>query len=433
MDQTKTKQGAVNREQPAVALLLSGGNSDAIAGTILRATREGHDVLAYTDERTTAEAESFARELGAILIDSPQVRENGNNPINYLATRAREIGYPGLVVVDDPCTRIDLAASTEGLQTASEYTVEAIPATAVAETASTIAAIPAYNEAGSIGEVVRTTRQYVDEVMVIDDGSTDETVAVASEAGATVIRHETNRGYGAALKTAFQEADRANVDQLVTIDGDGQHDPADIVRLLNVQHETKNEIVIGSRFVDGSNTELPVYRQVGIGIVNTLTNAALGVVRARNRVSDTQCGFRAYDRTAIASLAADSNMSEGMGASTDILYHAFTNGYRIREVGTTVDYDVEGANSQNPVSHGLHLVNNLLRTVEYEHPVLVLGIPGFIFAFIGITFGYLTVTNYLQTMTLSIGLGGVSAFFFLTGIFAAFTAIILHAMVPLVE
>lgn len=433
MDQTKIKQVAVNREQPAVGLLLSGGDSDAIAGTVLRAAREGHDVLAYTDERTTAEAESFARELGAILIDAPQVREDGDDPINRLATRAREMGYPGLLVVHDPGTRIDLAASTEELQTASEYTTEAIPATAVAETTSTIAAIPAYNEAGTIGAVVRSTRQYVDEVMVVDDGSTDETVARASEAGATVIRHETNRGYGAALKTAFEEAHRANVDHLVIIDGDGQHDPADIERLIDVQRETESEVVIGSRFADGSNTDLPMYRRVGIGIVNTLTNATLGAVRGRDRVSDTQCGFRAYDRTAIESLAEDSTLGEGMGASTDILHHAFNQGYRIKEVGTTVDYDVEGANTQNPFSHGMHLVNNLLRTVEFEHPVLVLGLPGFIFAFIGLALGYWTVANYLQTMTFPIGLAGTSAIFFLTGIFAAFTAIILHAMNQLVE
>jgi len=91
-----------------------------------------------------------------------------------------------------------------------------------------LAAIPAYNEEAAIADVVTETKQYADLVLVIDDGSSDDTVLLAKEAGATVIEHEENGGYGAALRTAFREANRRRADHLVILDGDGQHDPSDI-------------------------------------------------------------------------------------------------------------------------------------------------------------------------------------------------------------
>jgi hypothetical protein len=117
-----------------------------------------------------------------------------------------------------------------------------------------------------------------------------------------------------------------------------------------------------------------------------------------------------------------------MGASTDILHHAHARNYEIAEIGTTVDYDVENASSRNPVQHGLTLVANILRTVESERPVLILGVPGFILAFLGVAFGYMTFSNFLSTNTFPIGMAIASVFFSLIGVFSGFTAIILHAL-----
>ena len=105
---------------------------------------------------------------------------------------------------------------------------------------------------------------YADCVLVIDDGSTDETVTRAYETGATTIEHERNWGYGAALRTAFEEAARRDADHLVVLDGDGQHNPSDIPRLVAEQERGDAEIVIGNRFVDGHESTIPLYRRLGL-------------------------------------------------------------------------------------------------------------------------------------------------------------------------
>jgi len=151
-------------------------------------------------------------------------------------------------------------------------------------------------------------------VLVIDDGSSDDTVLLAKEAGATVIEHEENGGYGAALRTAFREANRRRADHLVILDGDGQHDPSDIPGAVDVQGDGA-DIVIGSRFAEGSETELPLYRRFGLAVVNALTNLSMGVlVRSKSRVGDTQSGFRTYNREAIESLSEDPSIGSGMSA-----------------------------------------------------------------------------------------------------------------------
>ena len=413
------------REQPAIGILDT-GDSDAVAGTILRAREQGYHAFVVT-ESDESEAARFARELGAEVV-TPEVRPTDESRTDRLRRVARKQGFPGVIYHEEPARRIDFEESTQAVWDGEEYVVTAQVASAMETQPSVLVGIPAYNEAGSIGEVVRAARAHAEEVLVVDDGSADETAAEARDAGATVVEHGQNRGYGAALKTVFQEAHRGGAAHLVILDGDGQHDASDVSRLVDHQRETEAEIVIGSRFEGGSNTDLPLYRRFGLAVVNVMTNLSLGAVRPSSRIRDTQCGFRCYSREAIESLAADTTIGDHMGASTDILHHAFTRGYAVEEVGTTVDYDVENANSRNPVRHGLALVSNILRTIEHEHPVLILGVPGFILAFIGITFGYITFTTFLSTNVFPIGTAITSVFFTLAGVFTGFTAIILHSL-----
>lgn len=224
------------------------------------------------------------------------------------------------------------------------------------------------------------------------------------------------------------ESKWAGAAYLAILDGDDQHDPADIPRLVERQQTGDANIVIGSRFEEVSETELPLYRRVSLRVVNMLTNLSLGVVRKRSRIDDTQIGFRVYDETAVALLVEADEIGNNMGASTDILYHAHRHGYDIEEVGTTIDYDVEDASSQNPVSHDLQFVQNILGTVERKRPVTVFGVPGFISAILGLGFGYFTFSHYITTGTFPLGLAIASVFFTLAGISAAFTAIILHSL-----
>lgn len=296
------------------------------------------------------------------------------------------------------------------------------------ETPLIVIGIPAYNEANSIASVIESASKFGDRVIVVDDGSRDNTALEASEAGANVIEHEYNRGYGAALKTLFQAADRQNAQHLVILDADNQHDPTDIPRLIATQRDANAEVVIGSRFGDGASTDAPSYRRFGLFVVNTLTNMSIGAFRPSKRISDTQSGFRAYNRRAIAGLADDTTIGSQMNASTDILYYAHQHGYDIDEIGITVRYDVENASSSDPISHGYNLVNNITATVQNAHPLISLGMPGFLGLLLGVSSTYWLVADYLTTGSLSFLLTTLSALLWFGGFFVCIAAVILHTI-----
>ncbi|MDS0281602.1 glycosyltransferase family 2 protein [Haloarcula onubensis] len=243
--------------------------------------------------------------------------------------------------------------------------------------------IPAYNEADTVGDVVRAACDPGADVLVVDDGSDDRTAAVAADAGATVLQHDQNRGYGAALGTLFSAAHDHGADHLVVVDADGQHDPADALDLVATQRATGGDIVIGSRFVEGSETDMPLYRRAGLGVINGLTGAALTLGYSAERVADSQSGFRAYNADAIELLACDADLSDGMDASLDILFHAADEDYSFTEVPADVTYDVAEANTHNPVVHGTVLVSNIFGRVLSDRPGRVLGVPGSICLLLG--------------------------------------------------
>ncbi|MGB4504263.1 MAG: glycosyltransferase family 2 protein, partial [Syntrophaceticus sp.] len=112
-----------------------------------------------------------------------------------------------------------------------------------------IAAIPAYNEARHIEEIVSSTLQYVNQVIVVDDGSTDGTGERAREAGAFVVKHQQNRGYGGALKSCLEKGREQGADVLVLLDADGQHLPDEAPKVVRPVLEGRADIVIGSRFL----------------------------------------------------------------------------------------------------------------------------------------------------------------------------------------
>ncbi|ARS89972.1 glycosyltransferase family 2 protein [Natrarchaeobaculum aegyptiacum] len=420
---------SVSTDDPVVGMVLTPDRGATVPAAILRARQHGwHTIVTTTDP----DLEWFAvvQEMDDVLTVSPTDLDTDGvtDPWENLTRTARSAGFPGVVAHCDPTVPVDYDASAQRLAETDRYSVEAVATPPVDTEATVLAAIPAFNEAAEIDTVVSSALEYADEVLVVDDGSTDGTPSIAREAGATVVEHERNRGYGGSLKTIFGQAARSQATHLVILDGDGQHDPADIPALVDAQRDSEAELVIGSRFAPGSETSLPAYRRVGLFVVNVLTNLSLGVVRPRSWVGDTQSGFRAYDRRAIESLAMDDSIGDEMGASTDILHHAHSHDYHIDEVGTTIDYDVDNASSQNPVTHGLHLVVNILRTVEEERPLSSLGLPGFASTIVGVGVAYLTMTTYIDAGTFPLGLALVSVFLTLAGIFACFTSIILHSL-----
>lgn len=425
----KISMESTSTDVPAIGVVMSGEDADMLARVVLRAHRRGHNVLVIHlfAERSSGVID-FTQQLGASVVSVPRATTE-TEAWETLAQTACEYGYPGLICHRDLTEYIDYDRSLDRLRTSETYTVDAEPGVSPDEQTELelLVAIPAYNEAATIADVVADASSYADCVLVVDDGSDDATVARARDAGAVVVEHERNKGYGGALRTIFREGQRRRASCLVVIDGDGQHRTADIPRLVQRLDETDADLVIGNRF-EGENTEIPIYRQFGLWVINVLTNASMGIFRPRDRVTDTQSGFRAYGRQAIRTLAEDETIGTNMAASIDILHHAHRQGYTIEDVGTTISYDVEDASSQNPVTHGLALVSTTLRTIEREHPIGILGIPGFLVTFVGFGFSYWSITVYLRAGVLPFGPALASVFCLLFGIFAVFTAIVLHSL-----
>ncbi|RLC81064.1 MAG: hypothetical protein DRJ03_09950 [Chloroflexi bacterium] len=206
-----------------------------------------------------------------------------------------------------------------------------------------VAAIPCYNEAHFIADVVRQTQQHVDITVVVDDGSTDGTAEAAQAAGAQVIRHPTNLGPGAAARNCLQAGLDRQADILVTLDGDGQHDPDEILQVIAPILAGEADLVIGSRFL-GRYNNVAGYRRFGINVITFLYNFG-----ARAKITDGQSCFRAYNRRALDTLRIT---EPGFGFSVETLVQARNAGLRIREASISCVYHEE-SHSMNPVLHGV--------------------------------------------------------------------------------
>src|ERR1700687_207155 len=226
--------------------------------------------------------------------------------------------------------------------------------------------IPAYNEEKIIGDIVKRSKLYSDKVIVCDDGSTDNTAKIARESGAQVITHKKNDGYGAAIITLFDAARNEDADIMITLDGDGQHNPDQIPFLANTLQENNVDVVIGSRFLDNTS-DTPGYRKRGIKIITSAANFG-----ADFKVSDSQSGFRAYSKRAINSIHPTET---GMTVSTEILLKISNKGLSVAEVPITVSYDGK-TSTEHPVPHGIVVLMNTLKFVSVKHPILFYGLPG---------------------------------------------------------
>ena len=216
-----------------------------------------------------------------------------------------------------------------------------------------VATIPCYNEEHYIADVVHRTKKYVDQVIVIDDGSQDNTLKVAQDAGACVIRSESNIGAGAATKSCFKAAKTHSADILVTLDGDNQHFPEEIPNLLAPILSDDADLVIGTRF-RGGVSNIPRYRKLGISLITWLINIGSDV-----KISDAQSCFRAHN----ARLLENVNITDsGFGFSVQIIIEARRKGYRIMEVPISCLYHPESS-TMNPISHGLRVV---LAVIKYR-------------------------------------------------------------------
>ena len=286
-----------------------------------------------------------------------------------------------------------------------------------------VACIPAYNEEKTIAKVVLLAKRQVDRVIVCDDGSIDMTAEIAEIVGAEVMRHEKRMGYGAAIRTLFERAKTLSADVMVTLDADGQHDPREISKLINPILEGEADIVIGSRFLEGTKNDVPAYRRFGIKLITKLSERS-------TQFSDAQCGFRAYSKKAIENL----NLFEkGMGISTEILLKSKELGLKLTEVAVGVRYKGLDTSTHNWLTHGASVIMSIIRAVVEDRPLFYLGIPSVVFLLVGLFFGVWMLQIYTVGGYIATGVALASIAFLLIGLFSMFTAITLYAIIRVAQ
>jgi len=284
-----------------------------------------------------------------------------------------------------------------------------------------VACIPAFKEEDTIAKVVIQVMKYVDKVIVCDDGSDDMTADIAERVGAFVIRNE-HKGKGYALTTALRYAGKFNPDIVVTLDSDGQHDPSDIPHLIKPIIENTADMVVGSRYLEGSRWDPPFYRRLGLWIINRLSRKS-----CNNIVKDTQCGFRAYSAKAFEIIQQCE--AKGYNIEVEQLALAAKNGLRVVEVPVTVRYKgLRGTSKQNPLRHGSELIGAALRLIVEERPLLLLGVPGALLTILGILgaiylLWYFNLTRYFSIPIALITLGSL-----FIGIMLFVASILLYAI-----
>jgi glycosyltransferase involved in cell wall biosynthesis len=280
-----------------------------------------------------------------------------------------------------------------------------------------VVVIPAYNEERFIGSVVIKLLRYPVMVIVVDDGSSDDTALIARLAGATVVRHPVNRGKGVALNTGLRLGRQFRPSAIVTLDADGQHLPEQLARVVGPVLQGQADLVVGSRYLQ-SALGVPPLRRLGHRFFNRLTRLLTGVP-----VSDTQSGYRAFSPRAY-------NLGffhcPDFSVETEMQFLARQHHLRLAEVPVTIRYTDR---PKRPLwRHGLRVLNGLLRLTGQYRPLLFFGLPGLALVLLGLGAGAWVVHRYLQVRQIAIGTALGSLLLTIFGMITLSTAITLHSI-----
>jgi glycosyltransferase involved in cell wall biosynthesis len=210
--------------------------------------------------------------------------------------------------------------------------------------------IPAHNESREISRLVKEVKELTPDILVVDDGSTDNTAGIASAAGAEVLKNQINTGKGSCLRKGFYHAIVNNFEAVVTMDGDGQHLPQDLKSFLSLAEASKGDILIGNRMQHTENMPL----------IRILTNKFMSWLISRlcqQDIPDTQCGFRLIKRPVLEKIELETSKYE---IETEILIKAAQAGFKIESVPISTVY--RGEKSQiNPLTDTLRFFKFLIR------------------------------------------------------------------------
>jgi glycosyltransferase involved in cell wall biosynthesis len=258
-----------------------------------------------------------------------------------------------------------------------------------------IVILPCFNEASTLPVVLKSIPKTVKAiskitVIVIDDGSADNSVRIARQYGAMIVRHGNNRGLGAAFRTGIDAALTAGADIIVCMDSDGQFTGADIPGLTAPIIHGTADMVTGSRFLKGSTKDgMPSVRILGNKLFTGLVNRLV-----RSVFTDTQCGFRAYSRNAALGISS-------YGAFTytqEVFLNLVSGGFTIQEIPVQVKYfkNRKSRISGSLAEYGIRSLGIIIRTMRDMDPMQFFGIPGILLFSGGAFIGALLVVRYVM-------------------------------------
>jgi len=281
-----------------------------------------------------------------------------------------------------------------------------------------LVAIPAFNEGPTIGSVVLKARQFASEVIVVDDGSSDDTAETAALAGAHVIQHARNLGKGLAIRTAWLYARENAPEAFVLLDGDHQHDPNDIPRLVETILSGKSDIVIGVRW--GKTSGMPMYRRMGKRALDYATAAA-----TRNGLlTDSQSGYRVFSSQALHSLEPTEN---GLSIESQLLVEAQERNLRIEEVHIDTRYDLDGS-TISAGRHGSSVLSRIVVLVSEKRPLFFFGISGAFLLLIASILAAVVLQTYVNFRELAVGYTFIVVLLGIVGITTIFVGVVLNVM-----
>jgi len=282
-----------------------------------------------------------------------------------------------------------------------------------------VVGIPAFNEELTIAKVIVRSRRHADKVVVVDDGSSDDTGPISRSLGAVVVRHEKNLGKGAALRDCFEWAKRNAADVLVTLDGDDQHDATKIPLLIDALESNSADVALGGRQI--MPPDMPRIRWIGVRALNLVTR-----VKVNGRIVDAQSGFRAYSRRAIDVLAP---AEIGMAADSEILMNAHRLGMRIVEVPISMRYTGLDTSTHHPVAQALDVFFGFLKFISISHPLAFYGGFGLCALVVSTAFGLMTIDYYQRWGRVITNLALVSVASGILGFLSIFTGLILFTLI----
>ena len=277
--------------------------------------------------------------------------------------------------------------------------------------------IPAFNEARFIGSVILQLKKHPLQVLVVDDGSDDDTAEIARAAGAEVLSLPFNQGKGAALNAGLAKASQENPDAIVLIDADGQHLPEELEQVVAPILDRHADIAIGSRYL--SNTSrTPAHRKFGHKVLNLVTRLSSGVA-----VSDSQSGYRAFGPNAYRILAFS---SKGFSVESEMQFLASEYNLRVVEVPITIQYlDKE---KRSPWKQGASVLNGIVSLTSLYRPLLFFIIPGILSIIGGLVWGVIVINRYRIYGQLAIGYAMICVLLCLFGLNLFSTGITLHTI-----